>query len=515
MTHPKTSLRAEQRKLRDDMRGLGMSHRQIAVEFARRYGFRPRAAWRHAYGWSLKEAADNINSRAADNGIDQSGTAAMTGPHLCEYENWPGPGAVPTGRRPTPLVLALLSATYNTATVHDLLDLADYQQMPAADRIVLDTSNTEERTGSEVRAVTSPGRRTSLRKARPPALASPPAFGSPQLGTEASGIPPVLAPLAAAMLTAPQSGVQVPARQLADEAVRIWKLRQASRYLELAAELPDALARARAHETFPDPERQLTGLAALTHLYNAASSVAKSLGAFELADIAADRAVQAASRAADPLLAGAAAYRLANVLLSAGQLETARLMAIGAADRLRPVMTATASHTSMWGALLATAAQAAAKQWATAQAWELLGSAKVAADLLPSEQADLFSIFGTASWLIHAVSISAELGDGNEAVRRASLIPAGQLPPFLAERKTFLLLGKARGHALRNDVASAAAALLEAEQAAPQEIRHNADARRLVSHLLSAGPAKHRSLLELEARMTGDLARTGPARATP
>src|ERR1700678_4314829 len=133
------------------MRALGMNDRQVAVEFARRYGFRPRAAWRHARGWSLKEAADNINSQAVDVGVDRSGTAAMTGPHLCEYENWPGPGTKPTGRRPTPLVLALLSATYATPAVHDLLDLADYQQMPAADRIILDTARAEEPASTDLR----------------------------------------------------------------------------------------------------------------------------------------------------------------------------------------------------------------------------------------------------------------------------------------------------------------------------------------------------------------------------
>jgi hypothetical protein len=58
------------------------------------------------------------------------------------------------------------------------------------------------------------------------------------------------------------------------------------------------------------------------------------------------------------------------------------------------------------------------------------------------------------------------------------------LPPFLAERRTFLLLGKARGYALCNDVGAATATLLEAEDSAPQEIRHNSDARRLVLHIL-------------------------------
>ncbi len=54
MPYAKTSRRAEQRALRDKMRGLGLDHRQIAIEFARRYNLRPRAAWRNAHGWSLQ-----------------------------------------------------------------------------------------------------------------------------------------------------------------------------------------------------------------------------------------------------------------------------------------------------------------------------------------------------------------------------------------------------------------------------------------------------------------------------
>jgi hypothetical protein len=250
----------------------------------------------------------------------------------------------------------------------------------------------------------------------------------------------------------------------------------------------------------------------LTHLYNAASSLAKSLGSFELAGIATDRAVDTAERTGDPLLAGAAAYRMANVLLSAGHLGTARVVAISAADRLRPVMAVTASCTSMWGALLATAAQAAARDHAAAEAWELLGASKVAADLLPSEQADLFSIFGPASWLIHAVAIAADLGDGAEAIRRATQVPAGRLPGFLAERRTFLLLGKARGHALCDDVTSATDTLLEAEQAAPEEVRHNPEARSLVSRLMSVGPGRNKPLHELATRMSTDIAFTGSGR---
>jgi hypothetical protein len=141
MAYAKTSLRGEQRALRERMRALGLSRRQIAVEFARRYRLRPRAAWRHAYGWSLKEAAERISDYTARSGLDPGGAkVAMTAPHLSEYENWPGPGAGPAGpagRRPTPYLLALLAGVYECA-VHDLLDLADYEHMPPADRLIID-----------------------------------------------------------------------------------------------------------------------------------------------------------------------------------------------------------------------------------------------------------------------------------------------------------------------------------------------------------------------------------------
>jgi transcriptional regulator with XRE-family HTH domain len=317
----------------------------------------------------------------------------------------------------------------------------------------------------------------------------------------APGVNP-LAPLAAALLSAP-ADLAGARGGLADEVSRIWKLRQAARYRDLTGELPDALIRARSSVSGEPANDTLARLTALTHLYNAASSLAKSLGSFELAGIAAERAVQAADRTGDPLLAGAAAYRMANVLLSAGHLDSARAAAVSAADRLRPAMTATASHTSMWGALLATAAQAAARGHAVAEAWELLGASKVAADLLPAEQADLFSVFGTASWQIHAVSIAADTGDGTEAIRRASLISPRRLPPFLAERRTFLLLSTARGYALRSEVASAAETLLEAEQAAPEEVRQSAEARSLLWSLRPGSRGRAGVLLrELEARMT-------------
>ena len=44
MAYAKTSERREKRLLREQMRSMGLGYRDIAAEFARRYGMRPRAA---------------------------------------------------------------------------------------------------------------------------------------------------------------------------------------------------------------------------------------------------------------------------------------------------------------------------------------------------------------------------------------------------------------------------------------------------------------------------------------
>jgi hypothetical protein len=134
MATARMSLREEQDDLRSRMRALGMGHGEIAAEFARRYRFRPRAAWRHAHGWTLNQAARQVNDAAARTGYDEDGRAPMTGPRLCELEKWPAQSRT----RPTPRVLALLAVAYG-APVGGLLDLDDHENYTAADRLVLST----------------------------------------------------------------------------------------------------------------------------------------------------------------------------------------------------------------------------------------------------------------------------------------------------------------------------------------------------------------------------------------
>jgi hypothetical protein len=141
MARPRLSERAQQKALRQQLREHGRDDAAIAAEFARQYRMRPRKAWRHAYGWTLREAAGRINELAAQDGLDPQSRAGMTAAHLCEYEDWPGEaspgsGREPTGRKPTAYILSLLARAYST-TVPSLVDETDQAWLPPADRLVI------------------------------------------------------------------------------------------------------------------------------------------------------------------------------------------------------------------------------------------------------------------------------------------------------------------------------------------------------------------------------------------
>ncbi len=125
--------RAEQNALRLGMLGAGMTSAEIADEFIRRYQYLPRAALRHAHGWTLLRAAEYINTHAARLDLDPHGRVPMTAPHLSELENWPYPAE---RRRLTPQVLALLASVYG-ADVPGLLDGHDRARLRPADRLVI------------------------------------------------------------------------------------------------------------------------------------------------------------------------------------------------------------------------------------------------------------------------------------------------------------------------------------------------------------------------------------------
>lgn len=116
----------------------GCSLELIATEMERRWGFRPREAYRHAHGWSqdevaarFTEVAERLGGDRPSDGRTVTPTPPMIGTRIGEYERWPN-----GGRRPSPYVLTVLATVLGT-TVERLLDYKDHRKMPDQERTVL------------------------------------------------------------------------------------------------------------------------------------------------------------------------------------------------------------------------------------------------------------------------------------------------------------------------------------------------------------------------------------------
>jgi transcriptional regulator with XRE-family HTH domain len=122
--------KADRSALRKQVLDSGGAVQDVAAEMHRRWGLRPRPAYRHAYGWTQGEVAARFIEVAARYAPD-SRLAPMAGARIGEYERWPR-----GGRRPSPYVLAVLAEVYGTG-IDALLDEADNGAMPEQDRVVV------------------------------------------------------------------------------------------------------------------------------------------------------------------------------------------------------------------------------------------------------------------------------------------------------------------------------------------------------------------------------------------
>lgn len=541
MPYAKTSLRAEQRALREQMRESGMSHQQIAVEFARRYRLRPRAAWRSAFGWSLSEAARQINAYAARAGLDDGATVAMTGAHLCEHESWPG-----EGHRPAPYLLSLLAAVYG-CTVHDLLDAADYEHMPPADRLILDKTTPSDPRRSAGSAATQAGG-LSLRQLgmQPSASAtsresiSPGTLGicdplSPGLGDDqeiedpvrrrtfvrltstsllstildgASHQRPLDTELLVAVLTGHAADIQPgqpgPPPDIAALTAAVSLARrqyQACRYSELLGRLPQLLMRLQAACLSLDGEARSRAFVLAADSHHVAAGLLLKLDDQGLAYIAADRSMRAAQASEDPVTVGSSARIITHVLMNGGHLAAAISAASSHAQRLnRDVPSHTPESLAVYGSLLLRGAVAAARHDLRGTAHELLGEADGAARRRGADGNLRWTAFGPVNAKLHRVNIAVTLGDAGTAVDEARGIDLTTIT--VTERKATLLIDTARAFLQWGRHENTYLALRAAEQIAHEEVAGRPSVRRLVRELVaSAPPTVRRDAAEFAARV--------------
>jgi transcriptional regulator with XRE-family HTH domain len=102
---------------------------EIVDEMSRRWGYRPRQAWRHAHGLTQEEVADRYNQLVNDP------RATMTDRRISDFEAWPRGGS-----KPTLTILTNLAQIYGT-TSWKLVDQRDRDKYNRHEGIALQPSS--------------------------------------------------------------------------------------------------------------------------------------------------------------------------------------------------------------------------------------------------------------------------------------------------------------------------------------------------------------------------------------
>jgi transcriptional regulator with XRE-family HTH domain len=295
--------------------------------------------------------------------------------------------------------------------------------------------------------------------------------------------------LALAGHPAPQAVFGAPARRpagividrLREQVARAWELVHAAAYEDLGPLLAELIPKLElASRMRADDERRQV-LALLSDAYQVAAAMLVKVGDHGAGWIAADRAIGAAERDGDRRLMMAGQYRMAHTLYGAE--ERALTMhvlrqAVASAGHLGP--TDDAGLLSLTGACALLLAVLDAREGDAGAAERNLRVARQLAAHVGPGRNEYGTEFGPANVAVHAVSVAVELGNANDALRRAGAVDTDGLSP---ERRARFLVDVARAHAQRQQVDDAVRALERAEAIAPAEIRELRIVRQLVDDL--------------------------------
>ncbi|MDX3214333.1 helix-turn-helix domain-containing protein [Streptomyces sp. ME02-6991-2B] len=253
----------------------------------------------------------------------------------------------------------------------------------------------------------------------------------------------------------------------------LWDLAHAATYAALSDRLSKVLPQLEAAVRHgPEAERaQLNALLARTYQVAAASFVRQ-----DEPDAAwADRALQAAERAGQPLEVVAGLFRLAHAFIRQQRTDQAEQAAMSAINVLTPRCQA------LLGAMHLVMAVISAREGARSATHAHIEEARRIAATNGADRNDFDTEFGPTNVEIHAVSTAVDLGDAGMALDVAERIDPSGLSP---ERQARFLVDVARAHAQRRHVGEATAALLEAETLAPEQLHSHHLAREAVRDLL-------------------------------
>ncbi|MFE7130619.1 helix-turn-helix domain-containing protein [Streptomyces sp. NPDC057638] len=253
---------------------------------------------------------------------------------------------------------------------------------------------------------------------------------------------------------------------------------QASRYGFATRRLPSALADAHAASRAYSGREREEAHALLALSYQGAAMVLGKVGEPELAWIAADRGLAAAQHSGRSAVTGSLIRSVTHCLLANGHFAAAIQLVNDTAAVMQPELDgADSEYLSVYGTLFLTGAMAAARADDRATAQIFLKEADESAIRLGIDANHMWTAFGPTNVAIHCVATARELGDIQIAADLGPRIDTRGMP---VERQVRHSLEVARALSAWNRTDEALSILLDAEQAAPEQVRHHYASRELV-----------------------------------
>ncbi|NJC70286.1 helix-turn-helix transcriptional regulator [Planosporangium thailandense] len=259
----------------------------------------------------------------------------------------------------------------------------------------------------------------------------------------------------------------------------------------------------RAVATLSGDER-LEATRCLVMSYRLASSTLLKLEAPELAWLAADRAMLAARCTDDPVCLARATRSAARAMACLGQPREALDALIAMADRMESALARPDPNLlSLYGMLLLPAEIVAAQNGDADTALTMHRRADQVAHRLTPGYCDPVTAFGVTNVALHRLAALVRMEEGGRAVAFARTIEPQSLVRLPRERKAAYLLDMAEAHRQCRHYSEATAAVLRAEQIAPDEVRRRPSTHTLIRRLLSVSSGEAALLLRRLADRAG------------
>ncbi|WP_432590393.1 helix-turn-helix domain-containing protein [Streptomyces sp. HD1123-B1] len=217
----------------------------------------------------------------------------------------------------------------------------------------------------------------------------------------------------------------------------------------------------------------------------------------------AERGMVAAQESEDPHAIGVSAWLTAQAHRDSGpgHFDAADTVTLETLRYLKPLLPdSSVDVRAIAGALQFEAGYTAARRGDTGTAWGHWDTAREMAKKLPVDYYHPVTSFSQAIMGAHAVTVAVELHTGGESVRQAAAADAVTIPS--RPRRARHRIEEARGYQLDGQPEAALATLDKAYEAAPETIRYNGYARRIIlEESESKSPTHRRRAAELAVKV--------------